>query len=564
MGIAKNSMIQVLDRQLVDLIAAGEVIDSPLAVVRELVENALDGGADRILIRLWPEQWRLEVLDNGRGMTLEELEHCALPHATSKIQSLADLQRIKTLGFRGEALHSLAQVAQLTISSRAVFALDCGWQIDYTAQGQASKREPVAITVGTRVEVRELFVNFPQRRQAFPRPQSLIKTIVNYLQKLALCHPQVTWQLWQDERLRLGISPSPNPQGILLQCLKSLTASQLGSLNQALPRPELTEVAHNQGQANLSFTFGYPDRCHRPRPDWLIVAINGRPVNLPELEQVILTSFHRTLPRQRYPLCFVHLQLPPQWIDWHRHPAKTEIYLQYLPHWQAQLKTLLQQSLGFLGTNPSPRLNQLLKAAEPSGVYQLQAPASLTETVLGNPKSIKAIAQVCQTYVVVEHDRGVWLVEQHVAHERILFEQLVNHWQCTPLEHPLLLQRFSLEQVEKLQNLGLEIDPFGEDVWAVRTLPALLQKGIAKDELMAILQELSRLDSLAPAQAAIACRSAIKNGTVMDRGEMNRLIEQWQKCENPQTCPHGRPIYLALEESYLARFFRRNWLINPN
>ncbi len=559
-------MIQVLDRQLVDLIAAGEVIDSPLAVVRELVENALDAGADRILVRLGLEQWQLEVWDNGEGMTFEELKSCALPHATSKIQSLEDLQQIKTLGFRGEALHSLAQVAQLTINSRSGAATDCGWRSRYTAQGQPSPPEPVAIAVGTRVEVRELFANFPQRRQAFAHPNSLIKSIVSYLQKLALCHPGITWQLWQGERLRLSISPGTNPQAILLQCLKSLVAGQLGSIDQELCGPELAEAVDNRNKANLRIIFGYPDRCHRPRSDWLIIAINGRPVNLPELEQVVMASFHRTLPRHRYPLCFVHLQLPPPWIDWHRHPAKTEIYLQHLSHWQGQLKTSLQQSLGSLTTDPTPRLNQLLKAAEPAGVYQLQAPSSLTETVLNNPTSaraIKAIAQVCQTYVVVEHDRGVWLVEQHVAHERVLFEQLERHWQCIPLEQPLLLQRFSPEQVERLQNLGLEIDPFGEDVWAVRSLPQLLQERIDQGELVEILEELSHLDSLAPAQAAIACRSAIKNGTVMDRQEMNKLIEQWQQCENPQTCPHGRPIYLALEESSLARFFRRNWLINP-
>ncbi len=552
-------MIQVLDRQLVDLIAAGEVIDSPLAVVRELVENALDAGANRILVRVWWEQWRLEVLDNGQGMDLTELKTSVLPHATSKISTQADLQRIKTLGFRGEALHSLAQVAQLTISSRSKASPDCGWRITYSPQGQPEQIEPVAIAMGTRVEVRQLFANFPQRRQAFAKSQQFWRPMVNYLQQLALCHPQVTWQLWQDERLRLSLSPGPNAEAILLQCLKSLQAGQLGHGEQSLPLPS-SILEDPLASAHLSLTFGYPDRCHRPRPDWLIIAINGRPVNMPEITQTITAAFHRTLPRQRYPLCFAHWQLPPQCIDWNRHPAKTEIYLQDMPHWQGQLQSLLQKELALVESSATPRLNQLLKAAEPGGIYQLQSPTSLTETVLGHPTTMKAIAQICQTYIVVEHDRGMWLVEQHVAHERVLFEELQRHWRCISLEQPLILKGFSPEQVEKLQNLGLEIDPFGEDIWAVRSLPALLH---GHPEIVAILQELSRLSSLSTAQAAIACRSAIKNGTELDRSAIKALIEQWQKCENPHTCPHGRPIYLALEESSLARFFRRNWLVSP-
>jgi DNA mismatch repair protein MutL len=285
-------------------------------------------------------------------------------------------------------------------------------------------------------------------------------------------------------------------------------------------------------------------------------------VNLPELEKVILSTFQRTLPRQRYPLCFLHLQLPPQWLDWHRHPAKIEIYLQHLSHWQQQIKTILQEQLGLLTAQTMPRINQLLKAAEPTGIYQLQSP-SFTDVVLAKEQSLTAIAQVRQTYVVVEHPQGVWLVEQHVAHERILFEQLQKDWQCLPLEQPLLLQKFSPGQIEQLQSFGLEIDPFGEDVWAVRSLPQLLME-LDNENLTQILQELSQLDSLTTFQAAIACRRAIKNGTKLERLAMNQLIEQWQKCENPRTCPHGRPIYLTLDDSSLARFFRRNSLFSTN
>jgi len=551
-------MIHVLATELVDLIAAGEVIDSPIAVVRELVENALDAGATQISIRLGLNEWRLEVLDNGQGLTATELMTCALPHTTSKIEHLADLHRVKTLGFRGEALHSLAQVSQLSITSRAVGSQDCGWRADYDASGQVLSASITAIAPGTRVEVKDLFTNLPQRRQALSNPQPILKAIQHYLQRLALCHPHVTWQLWQGDRRPLSISPGQTPQAILPQYLKPLNYHDFKTLQTDLELP--LEQANSGEKARLTLTFGLPDRCHRRRPDWVVLAINGRPVHCPELEQSLLGGFHRTLPRHRYPICFAHFQLPPHWIDWNRQPAKTELYLQFLPHWQAQLKSVLHQGLRLTHeTAQVSRVNQLLKAAEPTGTYQLNAPStSLTETVLHTPLPLKAIAQINQTYIIVEHPHGVWLVEQHVAHERVLFEQLQRHLNCIPLAQPLLIDRLSPDQVERLQHLGVEIDPFGEDLWAVRTVPQLISE---QSEPIALLRELSQMDSLSLVQAAIACQSAIKNGTFLELQAMKTLIEQWQQCQHPQTCPHGRPIYLALDESSLARFFRRNWLI---
>ncbi|MEB3229120.1 MAG: DNA mismatch repair endonuclease MutL [Synechocystis sp.] len=555
-------MIHALSTELVDLIAAGEVIDSPIAVVRELVENALDAGATQISIRLWMHEWRLEVWDNGQGMTSAELMTCALPHTTSKIRCLEDLRGVKTLGFRGEALHSLAQVSQLAITSRAAGGQESGQRGEYDPSGHVLASSIMAIAPGTRVEVRDLFANLNQRRLALSSPQGIFKGIQTYVQRLALCHPGVTWQLWQGDRRPLTISPGATPQAILLQYLKPLSYHDFKFLEQDLELPE--GVENDVPNARLTLTMGLPDRCHRRRPDWVVIGINGRPVHCPELEQTLLGSFHRTLPRHRYPICFAHFQLPPPWIDWNRHPAKTELYLQFLPHWQDQLKTLLHQGLRLTqGTTiaPSSRVNQLLKAAEPGGTYQLNAPGtSLTASVLQTPPPLKAIAQVNQTYIVVEHPQGVWLVEQHVAHERILFERLQQHLNYVTLPQPLLIDRLTPDQVERLQHLGIEIDSFGVDLWAVRSVPHLISE---QAEPIPLLRDLSELESPTLALAAIACQSAIKNGTELDSVTMKTLIEQWQTCQQPQTCPHGRPIYLALDESSLARFFRRNWLIAP-
>jgi DNA mismatch repair protein MutL len=164
-------------------------------------------------------------------------------------------------------------------------------------------------------------------------------------------------------------------------------------------------------------------------------------------------------------------------------------------------------------------------------------------------------------YIVAEHADGLWLVEQHIAHERVLYEQIRDRWEVVPLAAPIILQNLSAAQVEQLGRIGLDRGEFGENLWAVRSVPKLLS---GHPEIAAALLELSQGGDLAAAQVAIACRSAIRNGTPMSQPEMQRLLDQWQRTQNPRTCPHGRPIYLALEESSLSKFFRRSWVVGKS
>lgn len=551
--------IQPLPSEVVGLIAAGEVIDSLAAAVRELVENALDAAATRIAISLQLEAWRVQVADNGQGMSLADLCHCAQPHSTSKIHTPEDLWKITSLGFRGEALPSLAQVAQLEIASRPPGEAISGYRLRYDSQGNPTSQEPAAIAPGTIVTAHHLFGNLPVRRQGLPPLPQQLKAIQQVVQYLALCHPQVTWQVWQGERLWFHLSPGVEARHLLPQILKPVKLSDLQSLSLEIePLPAASQPSH------LELVVGLPDRCHRRRPDWVKVAVNGRIVRLPELEQVILAAFARTLPRDRFPVCFLHLKTCPSQIDWNRHPAKAEIYLHSLDFWRQQVAAALERALSLnKQTLPAAardrRIGQLLRAAEGKETY-CRTPAQPGATEIGLLE-LQAVAQVRQTYIVAEHASGLWLVEQHIAHERVLYEQLQDDWQLVPLEVPIVLSQLTSAQVEQLQRLGIDIEPFGEQLWAVRTAPAML---CGREDCADALVELSWGGDLQAAQVATACRSAIRNGTPLNLAQMQDLLARWQVTRHPHTCPHGRPIYLSLQESALARFFRRHWVIGKS
>ncbi|MEG3982743.1 DNA mismatch repair endonuclease MutL [Microcoleus sp. T3B2] len=618
--------IQTLPTEVINLIAAGEVIDSIAAAVRELVENSLDAGATRIVVSVWPEQWRVQVADNGTGMDLENLRQAASPHSTSKITTEADLYKIDTLGFRGEALHSLAQLGCLEVLSRSndlglgdfsenpesasnplkssfnkggIENDRSGWRVVYNNAGVAVELETAAIAPGTVVTVDNLFGNWPVRR-SFLSPAQQMRSIQLTLQQIAICHPHVNWQLRQGNTPCLHVTPGSTAEQLLPQFVRGVRSSDLQYLKLDLPASPQNQkaanflvetqlvgatVKHNYqfpvatskfqmpNSQFLELVIGLPDRCHRRRPDWVKVGVNRRVVRSPELEQTILSAFARTCPRDRYPVCFVHLQISPSEIDWNRHPAKVEIYLHDPSFWQAQVSAAIARALHLndevLPAAPIPdRVGKLLKASEQKSAYSVGISARQNDEGGEQEKAnkiglmeLRAIAQVHNTYIVAEHSSGMWLVEQHIAHERVLYEQLCAAWQLKCLEKPVILSQLSALQIENLSRLGLEVETFGEQLWAAREVPELLAD---RDDCADALFELSKVADLQAAQVATACRSAMRNGTPLSLSQMQNLLDEWQQTRNPRTCPHGRPIYFALEESTLARIFRRSWVIGKS
>ncbi len=594
MVLGKKLSIHLLPIDVIHLIAAGEVIDSLGAVVRELCENAIDAQASRVTVSLFPDKWRIQVADNGVGIELGDLQLAATAHSTSKIDDREDLFHITSLGFRGEALHSLAQLANLEIYSRPRNSGD-GWNLVYNHQGEVIRQQEVAIAPGTVINVEDLFGDWAARRAGLPNINQQLRQVQQVIYHLALCYPHVSWTIEQQQRPWFQIVASRTAQQIMPQLLPKVRVGDLryvamgvedgkngGWGNQlelqlvksSLEKPSYADRRMAEGnesvgkKSQIQLTLGLPDRCHRHRLDWVKVAVNGRVVRSPELEQTILSGLARTLPRDRYPICFLHLQIPPHYIDWNRHPAKIEIYLQQIEYWQSQVLVALDRALNLDteaiddDTTQASRVGKLLTVAEQQGAYTIpQRSISMNDGDGLGLLELRAVGQVLNTYIVAEHPEGLWLVEQHIAHERVLYEQIAAAWQLLPLEPPTILSHLSERQLERLQEIGLIVDPFGEELWAIRTAPAPL---LLRDDLAAAITELSLGGDLQAAQVAVACRCAIRNGTVLNLAEMQSLLDRWQRTRNPRTCPHGRPIYLSFKESSLARSFRRHWVIGKS
>ena len=547
--------IRSLSQDVVHRMAAGEVIDSPASVVRELMENSIDAKATRITVSIWIDQWKIQVTDNGSGISFENLKIIAKPHCTSKILYSDDLSKINTLGFRGEALHSMTQVADLELFSSTqdlLTEIRSGWHAVYSNALRDPELQEVAIAPGTTVQVNNLFKTWESRRTSGQTLKQHLKKIQQCIHDIALAHPHLTIQVNQDDREWFVLSTA---------------ATLIMRLLQVLPTGEKTDFREVKTD-RLHLVIGLPDRISRRQSDWMRVAINGRFVDCPELLSTITHHLRRMLPRDRYPIAIAHLTLPPDNLDWNRHPAKQTLYLQHLDFWQTLLGHGIEEALYLDLNQSSTRATSFIKAAEQRSGYSISRsinPDSTQPNTAQSPKKLPhgliAIAQVRNTYILAEHGGGMYLIEQHIAHERVLYEQICLRWQLVPVKETVMLRGLSARQVEQLEKIGIEIEEFGEDLWAVRSVPELL---LPRGDLPDALLELSRECDLQGAQVAIACRTAIRNGTPLDLQAIQCLLDQWQLTTNPHTCPHGRPIYLVLEESSLARFFRRQWVIGKS
>lgn len=572
--------IQVLDSATAAQIAAGEVITRPAAVVKELIENALDAGASHISVRLEEGgRRRILVVDDGCGMTAEEAPVSLLRHATSKIRHEEDLLRVATLGFRGEALASLAAVARLTLTTRAQ---EEAAGLRLTARGgEVLETAPAAAPAGTQVLVEELFYNTPARRKFLRGKDAEQAAVLEVVRRLALGYPEVHFELATPERLLLSAPAA----GSLTERVAALFGSELA--RHLLPF-ELTA-----GPLGVRGLLSEPDfSVATTRFQTLLV--NRRVVQDRLLGAVLKEVYQGRLIRGRHPAAVVSLRVPPEQVDVNVHPAKAEVRLQDGGRLYALLVAALRQGLGPLAGEP-PRYQASwppapLPVAEEAGAalraeptlspamsFLIELPSPRPRPGFSSPgcrfRDLTILGQLHQTYILAQGPAGLVVIDQHAAHERLLYDAL-GEKTCRPSRQTLLFPRvvevssvqaeWVRENLGVLGEAGLDLEPFGGASFLLTAAPACLAAGDLEAVVLETVEALSPLKSGADPEAvrerarlAMACRGAVKAGQGLNREEMAGLLAQLDEAGGPSHCPHGRPLWRLISLAELNLSFRR-------
>ena len=599
----RTERIRLLPPDLINRIAAGEIIERPASVVKELVENSLDAGADRIEIDLEGGGIRrLRVRDNGTGLAREDLALALARHATSKIAASADLETIRTFGFRGEALPSIASVSRLEMLSCARGATQA-WSLRGDGGTPPGDPVPAAHPEGTTVEVRDLFYNVPARRKFLRAAPTELGHIEQLVRRLALARRAVRFRLGHHDRVLFDAPPAEEEAG-----LRKRLSLLLGEafLEQALELDDRAIELHLQGWISSP-------RFSRSRADQQFLYVNGRAVRDKQVAHAVRQAFQDVLPHGRHPAYLLHLDLPPEQVDVNVHPAKQEVRFRE----GRQVHDFLYQSLkrrlarGILGREwaareapapgspaappptPPPHQSPLrfgvgerragygasLAIQQPPGRVP-EAPEASGETASGPaneeiPQLGFALAQLHGVYLLAQARDGLILVDMHAAHERIGYERLKRGWAAGPLRRqPLLLPvtaRVSPREAdlaeahaEVFQRFGLGVERMGEDCLVVREIPVLLQDADAETLLRDLLSELAehgasdllreRCDATL---ATLACHGAVRAHRNLTLEEMNALLREMEQTQRADQCNHGRPTWIALSNRELDGLFRR-------
>jgi len=556
--------IRVLDPELVAQIAAGEVIERPASVVKELVENALDAGASRIEVETeGGGRSRIRVADDGCGIPAAEVALAFARHATSKISAPEDLFRIATLGFRGEALAAIAAVARVTCRTRAV-GEELGTYVRIEG-GEIREQRPMARPPGTEMIVEDLFFNTPARRKFLKGEGAERRAIDLWISRYALAYPRVAFFLRHDRREVLTLPAAREPR------------HRLAALYGAEVAEALLEVHEADEEMRISGWIS-PPGMDRPDRQEMAFFVNGRWVQDRMLPAAVLQAYHTLLPAGRFPWSFLWIDLPLDAVDVNVHPAKIEVRFRD----PDRVFRLVQRAAHRALRQTAPRVFQ--SVASPMAPVSMPArplPPGEPADVLPKPSGeeaglppLRVIGQLQATYIVAEGPDGLYLLDQHAAHERVLYEELMARRQEGPLPAQPLLQPVLLEvspeegslleeHQETLRELGLWIEPFGPRAVRVRAIPAVL----SAEAIRAVIQDLlfDLHEARRPMEAALEARwirsickrAAVKAGQVLGMEQMQHLVRALERCAMPWTCPHGRPTVLRFPLGQLAHQFGR-------
>lgn len=611
-------IIRKLPALLVNQIAAGEVIERPASIVKELVENSIDAGAGRVRIEL--ESGGIElvrVTDDGRGVGREQLALALEPHATSKIANPDDLDRIGTLGFRGEALASIASVARLTIRSRTA-SEDSAWTIE-GADGVIGEAKPAAGPPGTSISARTLFYNTPARRKFLRTPQTEKTRCVEWIRDLALAHPSVAFEIVADGKTTLDLPPDQSPRARIL--------AVLGRDHEH----ELLEVKVDQFDDSRGVLIwglvGMP-AIARPTAKAQHVFLNGRLIRDRTVQHAIREAYRGLIEPGRHPTAVLVIEMSPEAVDVNVHPAKLEVRFRDQSMVHSAILRGVRDALrradltpqappsriefgpGDVDRNAGAFVEQVramreeaearARGATPGSVppvsaireaLQHSAPGELAgqffeggqpgaiSSPWSAPKPAERVLQVHRSYLVTEDERGIVIIDQHALHERVMFEKLLER-----LDHgggvlesqgmltPVVVdaeprQVDALAELKPLfDRLGIEAEPMGPRTVGVRAFPTLLlERGVEPGEFMADLLQRHEREGFVPGDEAalhevldmMACKAAVKAGDRLSDTELDELMSLRESVERSASCPHGRPTTVRLSIEQLEKLFHR-------
>jgi DNA mismatch repair protein MutL len=583
--------IRVLPPEVAAGIAAGEVIERPASVVKELVDNALDAGACSIAVDL--EQGglaRIRVSDDGSGIPQDELPLAFTRHATSKITALTDLDSLATMGFRGEALASIAAASRVRLASRSPGAPGAAYLEMAGVSAGATGTEAAA--PGTTVTVESLFASIPARLKflrSVPAETARVRAVVEHA---TMAFPGVRMRLRADGRTLFESSGNGDLRDVLAQVFDARTAA---ALLPVAPSPRAPYPAHG---------FVSPPAVSRANRTGMHLFVNGRWITSRTLSVAVEEAYRGLLMEGRYPLAVLFLEVPPAEVDVNVHPNKREVRFirdadAFASVQRAVRETVIEAepvpdapglltsltpgplaptplALGGLadpappGPLPEPA-QPPIEVAELTAAYAYAAPPVPGQTA-GLPH-LRVLGQVASAYIVAEGPDGLYLVDQHAAHESVLYYRLLAAWEAgqgpavQPLLEPLPLelspedQEAAEEAREELGRYGVSLEPFGPDTWLLRSLPALARR-VDPRRLVAEALEAHRHPGAYPAThqavaASIACHSAVRAGQMLSAEEMEALARALADEANPQHCPHGRPTTVRVSTAALAREFGR-------
>jgi len=578
--------IHLLPPEVASQIAAGEVIERPASVVKELVENSLDAGSHFISIAIeGAGREMIEVSDDGCGIPAEELALAFARHATSKLNKAEDLFHITTLGFRGEALASIGSVTRLVITSRPQNSKN-GSRILIEA-GQIGEMQSIGAPIGTVVRVENLFFNLPARLKFLKSDATERSQISSLVAHYALAYSMVRFHLYQEGKSILQTSGNGNRR------------EALGVLYEVKIARQMLEILAEYDDIRVT---GYisPTTLTRSNRREIIFFVNGRPVQDVSLTTALIQAYHNLLMVGRYPLAVIFLEMPPEAIDVNVHPTKAEVRFRNRDLVFSAVQRAVR--VGLMAYNPIPAIysqadvlsgQNFIKpipeqTTDPAWDMSREAwknsidqkhgiqtlyPTTRAETSTTSIPLLRLVGQLASTYLVAEGPDGLYLIDQHAAHERILFEQFMAQrtgtipsqtlLQPVTVHLPPAYDQLLSEQMPILSKLGFQVEPFGPGTYLIRSIPTILSGSDPSSDLRVVVEDFEEDETPLSAEieariiARICKKAAVKAGQTLSTDEQRALLLNLEACSSPRTCPHGRPTMIHLSVDLLERQFGR-------